>query len=109
MANDFAIIKTGGKQYRVAAGEKLVVEKLGRGATSGEAGSTVVFDQVLLRSTGDSVQIGKPMIAGAKVEAKLLGDFKDKTVIVFKYHSKARYKKKKGHRQPHAEVEILKV
>jgi len=109
---DFAIIKTGGKQYRVAVGDKLTVEKLGEFAklgTKDAAGAAVVFDQVLMRSTGGNVQLGKPFIAGAKVEAKLLGNFKDKTKIVFKYHSKARYKKKKGHRQPHTEVEIVKV
>lgn len=112
MSNDFAIIKTGGKQYRVSAGEKLTVEKLGEFGKLGEkdsAGAAIVFDQVLLRSTGDKVEIGKPTIAGAKVEAKLLGNFKEKTKIVFKYHAKARYKKKKGHRQPHTEVEIVKV
>lgn len=117
--NDFAIIKTGGKQYRVAAGDKLAVEKLGefekvaknRAATvaNAAAGKTIVFDQVLLRSSGGTVQVGQPTIAGAKVEAKVIGNFKEKTKIVFKYHSKARYKKKKGHRQPHTEVEIVKV
>lgn len=120
MSNNFAIIKTGGKQYRVAAGDKLAVEKLGefekttknRAAAAGAnaaAGKTFVFDQVLLRSSGGTVQVGQPTIAGAKVEAKVIGNFKEKTKIVFKYHSKARYKKKKGHRQPHTEVEIVKV
>jgi len=106
---DFAIIKTGGKQYRVSAGEKLVIEKLGKGAKGVEAGETVVFDEVLLRTVGDKVEIGKPFITGAKVEAKTLAPFKDKTKIVFKYHAKARYKKKKGHRQPHTEVQIVKI
>jgi len=92
---DFAIIKTGGKQYRVSAGDKLTIEKLDGAAEN--TGKSVVFDQVLLRSIGN------------QVEAKLLGDFKDRTKIVFKYHSKARYKKKKGHRQPHTEVEIVKI
>jgi large subunit ribosomal protein L21 len=112
MAKDFAIIKTGGKQYRVAAGDKLTVEKLGEFEKLGTKGATVLsvmFDQVLLRSTGDVVQIGKPILAGAKVEARILGNFKEHTKIVFKYHSKARYKKKKGHRQPHTEVEITKI
>jgi len=112
MSKDFAIIQTGGKQYRVSAGDKLTVEKLGDFAKVGEegaAGASVIFDKVLLRSTGGTVQVGKPTIAGATVEAKALGNFKDKTKIVFKYHSKTRYKKKKGHRQPHTEVEILKI
>jgi large subunit ribosomal protein L21 len=108
MANDFAVIKTGGKQYRVSAGQKLVIEKLDA-SEGAEAGKSIIFDQVLLRSHGGSVEIGAPMITGATVEAKLVGNFKDKTKIVFKYHAKARYKKKKGHRQPHTEVEILKV
>ena len=106
---DFAIIKTGGKQYRVSAGEKLTIEKLGKGAKGVEAGTAIVFDEVLLRSIAGAVQIGKPMITGATVEAKALDPFKDKTKIVFKYHAKARYKKKKGHRQPHTEVEIVKI
>jgi len=109
MSKDFAIIKTGGKQYRVAAGDKLVIEKIGKGAKGVASGETVVFDEVLLRTTGGNVQVGKPLIAGAKVEAKALGGFKDRTKIVFKYHAKARYKKKKGHRQPHTEVEIVKI
>lgn len=102
-AKDFAVIKTGGKQYRVSAGDKLVVEKLAHD------GKTIVFSEVLLRSMGGSVEIGTPKVVGAKVEAKIVGDFKDKTKIVFKYHSKARYQKKKGHRQPHTEVEIVKI
>lgn len=106
---DFAVIKTGGKQYRVSAGDNVVIEKLGKGAKGVEAGSDIIFDQVLLRSTGGTVQVGKPTIAGAKVEAKALDPFKDKTKIVFKYHAKARYKKKKGHRQPHTEVQITKI
>jgi large subunit ribosomal protein L21 len=116
MSNDFAIIKTGGKQYRVSAGDKLVVEKLpgtasksGAPAATKAVGDTIIFDAVLLRSTGGKVEIGAPHVAGAKVEAKFLGNFKDRTKIVFKYHSKARYKKKKGHRQPHTEVQIVKI
>jgi large subunit ribosomal protein L21 len=104
MTKDFAVIKTGGKQYRVSPGQKLTVEKL-----EIEEGKGVIFAEVLMRSVGDKVEIGTPFLAKATVEAKLLGDFKDKTKIVFKYHSKARYKKKKGHRQPHTEVEITKI
>ena len=104
MSNDFAIIKTGGKQYRVAAGDKLTVEKL-----DPTKDGSIVFSEVLLRAIGGKVEIGAPRVAGAKVEAKLIGDFKDKTKIIFKYHSKTRYKKKKGHRQPHTEVQIVKI
>src|SRR5579864_6630299 len=98
MAKDFAIIATGGKQYRVSSGEKLQVEKLGV-----EAGA-VVFDKVLLRSAGDRVEIGTPYIAGAAVEANLVRDLRGKKKIVFKYHSKTRFRKKKGHRQNYSEV-----
>ncbi len=104
ISKDFAVIKTGGKQYRVFAGQKLVIEKIDL-----KDGEAVVFSDVLLRSTGGKVEVGAPLVAGAKVQAKQLGNFKEKTKIVFKYHSKARYKKKKGHRQPHTEVEIVKV
>ena len=103
MSNDFAVIKTGGKQYRVSAGQKVTIEKLD--VTEG----VIVFDEVLLRSVDGKVEVGAPLVKGAKVEAKSIGDFKDKTKIVFKYHSKARYKKKKGHRQPHTEVQIVKI
>ena len=104
MAKDFAIIQTGGKQYKVSAGQKLRVEKL-----LAEAGGKVAFDKVLLRAEGDTVTIGMPHIAGAKVEGNVIRQAREDTKIVFKYHSKARYKKKKGHRQPFTEVEIMKV
>lgn len=104
MANDFTVIQTGGKQYKVSVGQKLRVEKL-----LAEAGGAVVFDRVLLRAKGDDVTIGMPYIAGAKVEGKVLQQAKEDTKIVFKYHAKARYKKKKGHRQPFTEVEIIKI
>ena len=100
MAKDFAIIETGGKQYKVSSGEKLKVEKLA--APDG----AVVFDKVLLRSAGESVEIGTPYLAGATVEAKLLKDGRGKKQIVFKYHSKTRFRKKKGHRQEYSEVLI---
>ncbi|MDE2019237.1 MAG: 50S ribosomal protein L21 [Patescibacteria group bacterium] len=101
---DFAIIHTGGKQYRVSAGDKLKIEKL-----AAENGSVVLFDEVLLRSENGSVKVGTPNVTGAKVEARVLRGAKDRTKIVFKYHSKARYKKKKGHRQPFTEIEIVKI
>lgn len=104
MPKDFAIIQTGGKQYKVSVGEKLKVEKL-----PAEVGGVLVFDKVLLRANGDEVTIGMPHIAGAKVEGKVLRQDREGTKIIFKYHSKARYKKKKGHRQPFTEVEIMKV
>jgi large subunit ribosomal protein L21 len=101
---DFAIIATGGKQYRVSVGEKFKFEKL-----PVEKDAVVLFDKVLLRAEGDAVTIGMPHVAGAKVEGKVLRQAKDDTKIVFKYHAKARYKKKNGHRQPFTEVEIVKI
>lgn len=100
----FAIIENGGKQYKVAAGEKLKIEK-----TEGTEGDTITFDKVLLVVDGDTVSIGAPYVSGAKVEAKLGGAGRERKKIVFRYHSKTRYRKKKGHRQHFTEVEISKV
>ena len=102
----FAIIKTGGKQYRVAEGDKVLVEKLDL-----EAGKEFDFEEVLLITNGkaENAKIGQPLIEGAKVHAKVLEQGRADKKIVFKYHSKTRYKKKKGHRQPFTRVEILKI
>lgn len=97
----FSIIQTGGKQYKVSAGQKLKIEKL-----EAEVDGSVIFDKVLLTVDGESVKIGTPYVEGAKVEAKVLKQGKGEKKIVFKYHSKARYRKKKGHRQLFTEVEI---
>lgn len=97
----FAVVESGGKQYRVAAGDKIKVEKLDT-----PEGSDFAFDKVLLRADGDKTEIGTPYITGAKVKAKVLRQARDKKKIVFKYHPKTRYKKKKGHRQHFTEVEI---
>ncbi|MEK7616000.1 MAG: 50S ribosomal protein L21 [Patescibacteria group bacterium] len=96
----FAVIKTGGKQYKVAQGDKILVEKL-----ETPVGEQVTFDQVLM--TDD--QIGTPLVSGASVTGKVLDQGKAKKKIVFKYSSKTRYKKKKGHRQPFTKVEILSI
>lgn len=101
---DFAIIKTGGKQYKVAVGDKVKVEKL-----PGEEGSVISFEEVLLTSKGDSVSIGDPRVSGAKVEGKVLQQARDKKKLIFKYKSKTRSRKTKGHRQHFTEVEIVKV
>ena len=100
----FAIIRTGGKQYRVAPGDKVKIEKI----AAAEDGS-VVFTDVLLTSNGETTTVGSPTVAGAKVEGKLIKQGRAKKVIVFKYHSKTRYKKKKGHRQEFTEVEITAI
>ncbi len=100
----FAIIQTGGKQYKVSSGQKIKAEKL-----NAEGGANFVFDKVLLIADGDSVKIGAPYVEGAKVEAKVLKQGRDRKKIVFRYHSKTRYRKKKGHRQHFTEVEIGKI
>jgi len=98
---DFAIITTGGKQYKVSAGQKLKVETLV------PKGDTVPFD-VLLRSVGGKVEIGAPILpTGA--QARFVGNGRGEKKIIFKYHSKTRQRKKKGHRQDYTEVEIVKI
>lgn len=100
----YAVIETGGKQYRVQEGDEFRVEKLG-----GQAGETVVFDKVLLISDDKGVKVGKPLVEGAKVEAEILENGKDKKVIVFKYKAKKGIRKKKGHRQPFTKVRINSI
>lgn len=99
----YAIIATGGKQYKVAEGDVIRVEKLGV-----EAGAEVVFDQVLVVS-GDEVKVGDPTVAGATVIATAVGDGKAKKVIVYKYKRKTGYHKKNGHRQAYTKVKIEKI
>ena len=99
----YAIIATGGKQYKVSEGDTIRVEKLGA-----EAGSKFTFDQVLLIS-GDDVKVGEPTVDGASVEATVVGDGKAKKVIVYKYKRKTGYHKKNGHRQTFTEVKIDKI
>ena len=99
----YAIIATGGKQYKVSEGDVIRVEKLGV-----EAGSSYTFDQVLVVS-GDEVKVGDPTVAGATVEASVLEDGKAKKVIVYKYKRKRGYHKKQGHRQPYTKVKIEKI
>ena len=100
---NFSVIETGGKQYKVVAGQKLKVEKL-----AVENGN-IVFDKVLLNVDGENVSVGTPYINGAKVEARVVRQARDKKKIVFRYHSKVRYRKKKGHRQHFTEVEISSI
>ena len=98
----FAVIKTGGKQYKVAEGDVLRVEKLE--SKDGE----VVFDSVLLVVNGE-VKLGKPVVSGAKVSAKVLEEGKGDKKMVFRYKSKTRQHKKKGHRQPYTKIQITKI
>lgn len=100
----FAIIETGGKQYKVAPGQKIKIEKL-----EVEPDAAIVFDKVLLKSDGDNLEVGKPYVTGAKIEAMVLRNARERKKIVFRYHSKTRYRKKKGHRQHFTEVEITNI
>ena len=96
----YAIIETGGKQYVVEAGDKIKDEKL-----DVKEGDIVTFDKVLFVS-GDEPKVGAPFVDGAKVEAKVLAQGKNKKVVVYKYKSKKNERKKNGHRQPYTLVEI---
>lgn len=100
----YAIIKTGGKQYKVEEGTTLRIEKL-----DAEVGEEITFDQVLLVSDGDNLKVGKPVVEGAKVNATVSAQKKNKKVIIFKFKAKKNYRKKKGHRQPYTEVTIDKI
>lgn len=99
----YAVIKTGGKQYRVTKGDKVFVEKL-----PGNVGDAVTFDQVLMVG-GDTLKLGKPLVAGAKVEAKITEQDRAKKVIIFKFRRRKNYHRKTGHRQPFTAVEITNV
>lgn len=100
----FSIIETGGKQYIVAEGDTVKIEKI-----KGEVGDSVVFDTVLLTASEDKAKIGTPHVAGAKVSGKITAQGKADKVIVFKYKAKKRERTKKGHRQPFTEVTITKI
>ena len=100
----FAVIETGGKQYVVAPGQKLKIEKL-----EAEVNGNVVFDKVLMTTDGENVKVGAPYVSGAQVDAKVITQNRHRKLIVFKYHSKTRQRKKKGHRQYFTEVEITSI
>ena len=99
-----AIIVTGGKQYKVAEGDTLYIEKL-----NAEAGDTITFDQVLAVLNGDNATFGAPFVEGASVTANVVKNGKGKKVLVFKYKPKKNYRRRQGHRQPYTKVEITKV
>ena len=100
----YAIIETGGKQYKVSEGDFVFVEKL-----DVEAGSTVTIDKVLVVANGDDVKVGAPLVEGATVEAVAVKNGKEKKIIVYKYKAKKGYHKKQGHRQPYTKLEIKKI
>lgn len=97
----YAVINSGGKQYRVQPGETLRLEKL-----IGDVGSPVSFDRILLFSNGESLKIGQPLVEGAAVKAHIVEQDRAKKIIVFKYKRRKRYRRKQGHRQSFTAVKI---
>ena len=97
----YAIIETGGKQYKVSEGDVIKVEKL-----AVEAGSAYAFDKELAVSGDNGISVGAPYVEGAKVAATVIGDGKAKKVVIYKYKSKKGFHKKKGHRQPYTMLKI---
>jgi len=100
----YAVIKTGGKQYRVAAGEKLKIEQL-----PAEVGAEIVLDQVLLVADGDNLTMGRPLVTGASVQAKVLAQGRHDKVRIFKLRRRKHYQKHQGHRQNYTEIEITGI
>ena len=100
----YAVIKTGGKQYRVQQGDVIFVEKL-----NAQADEAVTFDEVLLVGEADQSKVGTPVVEGAKVEGKVLAQVKGKKIVVYKYKAKKNERKKQGHRQPYTKVEITSI
>jgi large subunit ribosomal protein L21 len=100
----YAVIKTGGKQYRVAQGDRLRVEKL-----PGNVGDTVTLGDVLLVGAGEGVKVGAPVVGGAKVEAKIVAQDRGPKIIVFKFRRRKNYRRKTGHRQPFTALEITGI
>ena len=100
----YAVIKTGGKQYRVAQGDRLHVEKL-----AGNVGDTVTFGEVLAVGAGEGLKIGQPLVAGASVEAKITAQDKDKKIVIFKFRRRKNYRRKTGHRQPFTALEVVSI
>ena len=99
----YAVVETGGKQYKVSPGQTIEVEKLPAG------GNTVELDKVYLVGDGDKVTVGKPTIPGAKVIAIVVGEGKGDKVIVYKFKAKVRYRRKRGHRQPYTKLAIKEI
>ena len=99
----YAIIATGGKQYRVSEGDVIYIEKI-----DAQVDSTVSFDVLLMGNDGD-VKIGTPVVEGVKVEGKAVGQIRGEKIVVYKYKSKKNYRRKQGHRQPYTKVEITKI
>ena len=100
----FAIIETGGKQYKVTASKILEIEKL-----NAKVGETIKFDNVLLLNDNKNTEVGNPKIEGATVEARLLNNVKDRTILIFHKRRRKHSRKKNGHRQRHSKIQITKI
>lgn len=100
----YAVVKTGGKQYRVQSGEKIRIEQI-----PADIGQEIVLDQVLLVGAGEGVKMGTPLVAGATVTAKVLAQGRDDKVRIFKMRRRKHYRKSQGHRQNYTEIEILGI
>ena len=100
----YAVIRTGGKQYRVSPGETIKVEKL-----EGKKGDAIELDDVLLLADGEEIIVGRPLCPGAKVTAEILDQDRHRKVVVFKYRRRKRYRRKTGHRQPFTALKIVDI
>ena len=100
----YAVIQTGGKQYRVTTGEKLKIERV-----AGEVGQEITLDRVLLIADGEALKMGAPLVAGARVKAKVLKHGRGEKVRIFKLNRRKHYRRSQGHRQNYTEIEILGI
>jgi large subunit ribosomal protein L21 len=100
----YAVIKTGGKQYRVSAGEKLKVEQI-----PADIGAEIVLDQVLLLADGEALTMGSPLVSGAAVTARVVGHGRGEKIRIFKMRRRKHYRKTMGHRQNYTEIEIVGI
>ena len=100
----YAIVQTGGKQYRVREGDTIRVESL-----PGDEGDEVVLDDVLMVSRDGDVVVGAPTVPEAKVRAEVVGHGRDRKVVVFKYKAKTRYRRRRGHRQPYTDLKVIGI
>jgi len=100
----YAVIKTGGKQYRVSSGEKLKVEQL-----AADVGSKITIDKVLMVADGDKISIGKPLVKGAKVQATVVNHGRGDKVRIFKMQRRKHFRKQQGHRQNYTEIQVDQI
>ena len=97
----YAVVNTGGKQYKVQKGETLRIEKI-----PGEVGSSVTFDKVLMLADGENIRVGQPVLENVAVQAQIVEQDKAKKILIFKYKRRKRYRRKNGHRQPFTAIRI---